>query len=155
MCILTNILLVNDNPHELTKLELQLVSLSADLNLHAYTDPMEAMLLLRENTYDMLYVNYRMAVLDGLSLVRVANKLNDNMYVTIMASQADATFIKTQTTFQACDHLILLPCEIHDLHQSLQQYQLINKVNEENKLFAARVAMLHQDSQTAQQANTY
>lgn len=155
MCVVTNILIVNDNPHELTKLELQLVSLSTDLNLHGYTDPMEAMLLLRENTFDMLYVHYRMAVLDGLSLVRVANKLNDNMYINIMASQADATFIKTQTTFQACDHLIVLPCEIHDLHQSLQQYQLINKVNEENKLFAARVAMLHNQSQTTQHAKTH
>lgn len=149
------VLIVNDNPHELTKLELQLLSLSSDFRMLGLTDPVEAMMRLRNESFDIMFVAYRMAVIDGLSVVRVANKIDQDIYINIIASQADAIFIKTQSTFNVCDNLILQPCEIYDLKHVLQQFNRITKLNYENKILASRLSTLTPQNQTAEHAKQH
>lgn len=137
---------MDDNPHELTQLEYQLSSISSSCRLIATTDPVEAMMRLRKDRYDILFTSYRMSVLDGLSLVRIAHKIDSSTSVNILSNQADAIYIKSQPVYEYCDNLLLKPCDINDLKHVLKRYDYYQELSEENKKLAARLNALEKHS---------
>ncbi len=137
---------MDDNPHDLTRLEYQLGSISSKHQLHAVTDPIEAVMRLRSDDFGMLFANYRMSVMDGLSLARIANKVAPELSVNILASQADAVYVKSQVTYANCSNLILKPCDINELQHVLEQYNRFQQLSQENDRLSARLAALEKHS---------
>ena len=143
---MSTVLLVNDDPYELTQLEYQLVSLSSSIRLLALTDPVAAMMRMRNEAFDMLFVNYRMSVVDGLSLVRIGRKIHPDMCVNIMCNQADAIYIRSQSIYRSCDNVLLKPCDIHEIEHIFQQHSRLQSLSRENKKLAARLSALEKHS---------
>lgn len=139
---MTKILLLDDNPHDLTCLEYQLSSISTEYKLIALTDPIEAIMRLRRNDFAMLFTNYRMSVMNGLSVARIANKVTPGICVNILANQADAIYIKSQASYVNCSNLLIKPSKISELQHILEQYRRYCELSQENMLLAERLAVL-------------
>lgn len=141
-----NVLLVDDNPHGLTRLEYQLSSITKNHRITAVTDPIEAVMLLRKGTFSMLFTNYRMSVMDGLSVARIANKVAPDMSVNIIANPADVIYIKSQSAYVMCSNLIAKPCEVSDLEHIIVQHQRYLALSQENTRLAVKLEALEKYS---------
>jgi signal transduction histidine kinase/FixJ family two-component response regulator/HPt (histidine-containing phosphotransfer) domain-containing protein len=122
------ILIVDDNEYNI-KVAYGLLKLF-DIDSHTAMSGKEAIKMINENEYDIIYMDHMMPEMDGLETTAEIRKLNSGKKVKIVALTANAVQgAKELFLDNGFNDFISKPIEIHELFNSLMKWLPHEKIN--------------------------
>lgn len=132
------IMAVDDDPGILDSLKI--VLRRSGYTIECYQNPLEAIGVLKENSYDLLLLDFIMDELHGDKVVEEIRKFDTNLYILLLTGHKDlAPPLETlkqlaiQGYCEKSDNLDQLLLLVESALKSVDQMRLINSINEELK----------------------
>ena len=126
----TSVLIVDDE--QAIRDSIQVVLEDEGYKTNTSSDGIDALAKIKENNYDIVITDIKMPNMDGMELLREANKISPETFFIIMTAYASVKTAISAIREGAYDYL-MKPIEFEDLLLRLKRLSKFKKLSIENK----------------------